>query len=525
MPVMSEGRWLELFLGANGKQDPAQPAVVIAETGTSLTYGELEDRSTRLARYLTEHGLRRGDRLAAVCGNDLRFFEVYWAALRSGLYITPVNSHLSASEVAYIVNDSGAAAVVISGDFADAAKAALPDMPNVREKLIYGGSVEGYGDYEAAVASVSGAPLVEQPLGAEMLYSSGTTGRPKGIKPPLSDRQVHEPDAIRIANFSSLYGLDSATMFLSSAPLYHASPLRFSAVAHRLGGTVVAMQRFDATRALQFIEQFRITHSMWVPTMFVRLLKLPVETRESVDLSSLKVAIHSGAPCPEQIKRAMIDWWGPIIHESFGSTEGAGSTFIDSEEWLRKPGSVGRARMGIIHICDEAGIELPTGKIGSVYFERTAVAFAYHNDPERTLSSRHPRHETWMDTGDIGYVDADGYLFLTDRKAFTIISGGVNIYPQEVEDCLVLHRKVYDAAVVGIPDPEMGQSVKAFVQLADGAQPGPDLAAELRDFVRDRIAHYKCPRSFVFLTTLPRTPTGKLVKRLLIEGEGAAGAS
>jgi long-chain acyl-CoA synthetase len=278
--------------------------------------------------------------------------------------------------------------------------------------------------------------------------------------------------------------------------------------------------------ALQAIEKFQITHSQWVPTMFVRMLKLPGEQRQGHDLSSHRVAIHAAAPCPVEVKRAMIDWWGPILQEYYAATEGNGATFIDSGQWLTKPGSVGRAGLGTLHICREDGREVAAGEIGLVYFERDKVPFTYHNDPDKTRESQHPDHPAWTTTGDIGYLDEDGYLFLTDRRAFTIISGGVNIYPQEIENVLALHPKVFDIAVIGVPDPEMGESVKAVVQAAPGVAAGPETGAELLAFLRERIAHYKVPRSVDFVDALPRTATGKLQKgKLRAQYTNAQGVS
>ncbi|MEV8613990.1 acyl-CoA synthetase [Amycolatopsis sp. NPDC051373] len=498
-----------MYPGVHAEQFPGKPAVVVAG-GEVLTYGQLEERSARLARYLHEAGLRRGDHIALLSGNDPKVFEVYWAALRSGLYITAVNRHLSPGEVAYIVDDCGAEALIVSAGLADVAEAVVADTSKVRIRLAYRASVAGYESYEDALASVSAEPLPEQPRGMDMLYSSGTTGRPKGIKPPLPERRVDEPGDVYTAVFGTLYGFGPDTVYLSPAPVYHAAPLRFGGVVQALGGTVVLMEKFDAEQALSAIETHRVTHSQWVPTMFVRMLKLPEATRAKYDLSSQCAAVHAAAPCPIDVKRAMIDWWGPILHEYYSSTEGSGITFIDSEQWLRKPGSVGPAGVGVIRICGEHGEELPAGGIGTVYFERDALPFAYHNDPGKTAEAQHPEHPTWTTTGDVGYVDEDGFLFLTDRKAFMIISGGVNIYPQEIENALTLHPKVLDVAVVGVPDAEMGEAVQAFVEPAGEA--GPGLGDELREYLRERIAHYKVPRAFTFVDRLPRTPTGKLVK-------------
>ncbi|WP_174185722.1 acyl-CoA synthetase [Nocardia barduliensis] len=507
-----------MYPGAHVDRFPEKPAVVLAESGEVLTYRELEENSVRLARHLYDAGLRKGDHVALLSGNDPKIYEVYWAALRTGLYITAVNRHLSPSEISYIVNDCGARALIVSAGLADAAEQIVAQTPAVEIRLAFGGHVPGYKSYEDARAAASPEPLPDQPRGADMLYSSGTTGRPKGIKQPLPDRQVGDaPGDTYTAIFGPLYGFGPETVYLSPAPLYHAAPLRFGGVVHALGGTLVVMEKFDAEQALAAIERYRVTHSQWVPTMFVRMLKLDEAVRARYDVSSLRVAVHAAAPCPVDVKRAMIDWWGPILHEYYASTEANGATFIDSDQWLRKPGSVGKAGLGTIRVCGDDGAELPVGEVGTVYFERDEVPFAYHNDPAKTAEAVHPHRPTWTTTGDIGYVDEESYLFLTDRKAFMIISGGVNIYPQEVEDALALHPKVLDVAVIGVPDAEMGESVKAVVQAAPGADAGPALAAELRDYLRDRIAHYKVPRSFDFADDLPRTPTGKLVKGKLRE--------
>jgi fatty-acyl-CoA synthase len=501
-----------MYPGTHAARFPDKPAVVMADSGETLTYRELDVRSTRLARFLHDRGLRRGDHIALLTDNNPKAFEVYWAALRSGLYITAVNRHLAPAEVSYIVDDCGARALVVSASLADVAGKIVAHTPGVRIRLAYQGRIDGYGSYEDALRDGSPVPLPVQPRGADMLYSSGTTGRPKGIKSPLPDIQVHEPGDTTTAVFGAMYGFGPDTVYLSPAPIYHAAPLRFCGVVQALGGTVVLMEHFDAAQALAAIERYRVTHSQWVPTMFVRMLKLDQAVREKYDLSSLKVAVHAAAPCPVDVKRAMIDWWGPVLNEYYSSTEGAGITFITTEQWLRKPGSVGLAAVGIVRVCDDDGAELLPGEIGTVYFERDDRPFAYHNDPDKTAQAQHPQHPTWTTTGDVGYLDEDGFLFLTDRKAFMIISGGVNIYPQEIEDVLALHPKVFDLAVIGVPDPEMGESVKAVIQPAAGVAAGGELGEELRDYLRERIAHYKVPTSFDFVEELPRTPTGKLVK-------------
>ncbi|MFT4397879.1 acyl-CoA synthetase [Gordonia lacunae] len=495
--------------------NPDKIAAQIAHTDTKLTYAELEERSTRLANAFADAGLQRGDVVALLSTNHVRIFEVYWACLRSGMYLTPVNFHLSADEVAYIVDDCGATALIVSGDLGPVAQLVADSTPQVKIRMSYEGAVPGFGDYEEVLAAGSPVARESQPRGADMIYSSGTTGRPKGVKPPLPDRQVGDAGDPYVGAFGSSYAMGSETVYFSPAPLYHAAPLRFGMITQSLGGTVLLAQKFDAEECLRTVHDYRVTHTQWVPTHFVRMLRLPAEIREKYDVSSLTHAVHAAAPCPVEVKRQMIDWFGPILYEYYGSTEGNGITMIGSDEWVERPGSVGTAKLGTIHVCSDDGLERPTGEAGVVFFERDIVPFVYHNDQEKTLSAQHPEHETWSTCGDIGYVDADGYLFLLDRKAFTIISGGVNIYPQEIEDCLALHPYVHDVAVIGVPDAEYGESVMAVVQTAAGVEPSDEVADELTKYVRSKIAGYKVPRSIEFVDELPRTPTGKLVKRHL----------
>ena len=492
---------------------PDKPAMIDVGTGAVLTYRQLEDDTNQFAQFLHRHGLRRGDHIAILLENRLEFCALCWAAMRSGLYVTAVNRYLTAAEVAYIVNDCGAQVVVTSATMAPVAQALGPLIPDVRIRLMLGGTLAGWDSYEAAVAPMPTDRLAEEWLGETMLYSSGTTGRPKGVKRSLVDAKVYE--TFRSLDNIRHYGIDSDTVYLSPAPLYHAAPLSYTLSTQLAGGTVIMMAKFDAETALALIERHRVTHSQWVPTMFVRLLKLPDAVRRRHDLSSHRVAIHAAAPCPPEAKRQMIEWWGPILHEYYAGTETNGITRIDSTEWLARPGSVGRAVLGIIHICDEAGHELRTGEAGLIYFQRDTMPFAYHNDPAKTAAAQHPVHKTWTTLGDIGHVDTEGYLYLTDRAAFMIISGGVNIYPRAIEDALLAHPAVADVAVFGIPDPDMGEQVKAVVEVQPGHTADDALKAALIAHVAQHLARYMVPKSVDFIDVLPRLPTGKLYKQAL----------
>ena len=507
-----------MFPGVHSRETPDKPAVVMTGSGRVMTYRELDEESARQARYLREVvGLEVGDGVALLSDNRPECLVTYWAAQRSGLYITPINHHLTAGEIAQLLGRCRPRVLLVSSALGDLAREVASLVERVEVLLSFDGEVEGYGRYEDAVDGVSAAPLADQPRGADMLFSSGTTGGiPKGIRPPLPDRQVDEPGDPLVATFGPRYGFGPDSVYLSPAPLYHGGPLRFAVLAQALGGTVVMMEHFDPEQALAAIERFSVTHSQWVPTMFIRMLKLPDEVRLRYDVSSMRAAIHASAPCPVDVKHAMIEWWGPVLEEYYASQEAAGITMISTEEWLRKPGSVGRPVLGEVRICDELGEELPVGEVGTIYFARDHVPFVYHDDPAATSAVQHPDHETWSAPGDLGRVDEDGYLYLTDRKAFMIISGGVNIYPQEAEDLLALHPAVLDVAVIGVPDEDMGEAVKAVVQPAPGSSPGPELASDLVTYLRVRLAGYKLPRSVDFVDALPRTPTGKLAKSKLI---------
>ncbi len=502
-----------MYIGTHARRAPDHPALIIGSSGEILTYRELDERSNRLARLLQAQGVRRGDTVAMFMENNPRFMEVVWAARRSGLYLTAVNRYLTSDEAAYIIDDSDAAVLISSHAMAEVAAALPGRLPRCRRFLMVDGTIAGWSAYEAAVADFASGPPEEEWLGELMLYSSGTTGRPKGVRRELRDAKVGEDDLLlRVVQG---YGFGEDTVYLSPAPMYHAAPLAFSLGVQHTGGTVIMMPHFDAAESLELIQRYRVTHSQWVPTMFVRMLKMPESGRRRFDLSSHRCAIHAAAPCPVDVKRAMIDWWGPILEEYYGGTEGNGLTRISSADWLSHPGSVGRAVIGVLHICDEAGNELPVAEPGTVYFERDTMPFAYHKDPERTAAAQHPIHPNWSTLGDVGYVDADGYLYLTDRKAFMIISGGVNIYPREVEDVLIGHPSVRDVAVFGIPDPEMGEQVKAVVEVMDDVVPCDALAMELIAYGRANLAHFKVPKSVDFIDALPRLPTGKLYKQAL----------
>src|SRR5271155_532698 len=505
-----------MYPGEHARTRADQPAVVMAGSGETMSYRELEARANRLAHFLRSAGLRRLDHYAIFMENQARFVECCAAGERSGLYYTCVNSYLTAPELAYIVNNSLSKALITSEAKRDIALAALADCPRVELCLIVDGPGEGtrVRNLGEATADCPPTPIPGESLGAAMLYSSGTTGRPKGVLRPLPDRSPAEPLSL-IAARLNLWRFREGQIYLSPAPLYHSAPLAGVSGTIRRGGTAVVIERFDAERFLALVEQYRVTHTQLVPTMFSRMLKLPESARRACDLSSLEVAIHAAAPCPIPVKRAMIDWWGPIILEYYSATEAMGMTLCDSGEWLAHPGTVGRSVYGELHVLDDAMREAPTGETGKLWF-KTASPFEYFNDPVKTAEAN--SSDGAMSTvGDIGYVDGEGYLYLTDRASFMIISGGVNIYPQECENLLVTHPKVADAAVFGAPNGEMGEEVKAVVQLAPGVEPGPDMEAELIAFCRANLAHVKCPRSIDFEPELARLPTGKLYKASLRE--------
>jgi long-chain acyl-CoA synthetase len=487
----------------------------MAGSGEVVTYAELNDRSNRLAQLFFSAGLRFGDHIAVLMENRAEYFEPCWAAQRSGLLFTCINSHFNADEVAYILDDCDAQVLVVSDGLRDVAVELLDKMPRVKVRLMAGSDlVDGYESYADARDRYPASPLDEELEGSRMLYSSGTTGRPKGVKYKITRQRVGD-QPVEMGMMTAVWGMDGDAIYLSPAPLYHSAPLFYSMSTMRLGGTVITMEHFDPEQTLALIEQYRVTHAQFVPTMFVRMLKLPDEVRTKYDLSSLKVVLHAAAPCSVETKRKMIDWWGPIIDEYYAATEGTGATYISSPDWLAHPGSVGRSMLGPIHILDESGEPQPVGEVGTVWFEPppNRPGFEYHKDAQKTLDSFNDKG--WSTVGDMGYLDTDDYLFLTDRRTFMIVSGGVNIYPQEAENLLIDHPKVYDVAVFGIPDPEMGERVHAVVQPTTWDDAGPALEKELLEHCRGHLSHYKCPQAVDFDPELPREQTGKLYKRLL----------
>jgi acyl-coenzyme A synthetase/AMP-(fatty) acid ligase len=499
---------------------PDRPALIYGDGEHVETYGELEERSRRLGVLLRRFGLEPGDCVAVLGGNEDWFFDLFWACHRTGLFFTPVNWHLQRDEVEYIVENCDAKAFLAHPRFAETALSVAKALPKLAVSASVGGAIPGLVSLEDALADVPADAALENELeGSVMLYSSGTTGRPKGVRRPLPQVPAgHLPFVAQAIGLVSLFGMKEGETYISPAPLYHAAPLAFSAANHRIGATTVIMRRFDPEDALRLIERYRVQNSQWVPTHFIRLLRLPEEVRKRYDVSSLKCAVHAAAPCPVPVKEAMIDWWGDAIVEYYAGTEGGG-TLIRAQEWLAHKGSVGRHWAGgKIHLLDEEGKEV-TGprKEGAIYFEAPpdpAARFRYYKDDKKTEGTY--RGDLYT-IGDIGYLDEEGYLYLTDRQSNMIISGGVNIYPQETENHLVTHPKVHDVAVIGVPHPEMGEEVKAVVVPAPGATPGPALEDELVAFCRAGIAHYKCPRTIDFVTELPRTETGKMQKRKLRE--------
>ena len=505
-----------MFPGAIAVDAPDRPAVIMATTGQIITFKELDDGANRLSQVLRNAGLKTGDHIAFCIENHPQYFEILWGCHYAGLIYTACSSRLTTDELSYIINDCGAKAFITSKYKSEQAAQVFKTTPNVSLRLMLDGTIDGYDSYEATVAKAPANELNNRVDGVDMLYSSGTTGRPKGIKLSLAMTPVGTATGLGTL-CSMLFGIDKDSTYLSPAPLYHAAPLRFTMTTHRLGGTTIIMEHFDAEEYLRLVAKHKVTHSQLVPTMFVRMLKLDESVRKQFDTSSLKCAIHAAAPCPIEVKKKMIDWWGPIIHEYYAGSEGNGFVYCNSDQWLAHPGTVGVAINATVHICGDDGAELPLNEPGTIYFE-SKVDFEYHNDPEKTKNSRDSLGRGWTTLGDVGYIDKDNFLYLTDRKAFMIISGGVNIYPQEAENILINHPSVVDVAVFGVPNDEFGEEVKAVVQPAKmptTPEQVAELERELKAFCRASLADLKCPRSIDFRTELPRHPTGKLYKRIL----------
>jgi long-chain acyl-CoA synthetase len=509
-----------MYPGKYAQQHADRPAFIMADSGESLTYAALESRSNHLAHLLRAHGLKRLDHYAVFMENNRYYIESCVAGERAGLYYTCINAYLTPEEMAYVLTNSESTVLITSTEKLAVARQALADCPKVKLCLVTGGGpglAEQAGsarvvDFDEAIAGLPDTPIVDEWLGTAMLYSSGTTGRPKGVLRPLPDNPPSQPLPLFVF-LSKLWQCEEGMIYLSPAPLYHSAPLANVSLAIRHGGTVIVMEHFDPRHYLDLVAKYRVTHTQLVPTMFSRMLKLPPEERSQADVSTLKIAIHAAAPCPVQVKEQMIDWWGPIIHEYYGATEGLGFTACDSAEWLSHRGTVGKVLLGDIHIFDEQMQPVPKGQSGEIWF-KTASPFVYFNDPERTALTRSP-DGTMSTVGDMGYLDDEGFLYLTDRSTFMIISGGVNVYPQECENLLITHPKVADAAVFGVPNEDLGEEVKAVVQTASGVAHTPELAAELINFCRSHLAHLKCPKTVDFTEQLPRLPTGKLYKRTL----------
>jgi long-chain acyl-CoA synthetase len=494
------------------EKDPKALALVTPDERL-VSRGELAAASNRFARGLRALGLVPGDAVAVVLENSQPFVELYLACFQAGLYLVPINNHLAGPEIAYIVGNSEAKVFVTSPRFRDAVEKALPELKLPATHRFSVGALPGFRAYEELSAGQSDAVLENRTAGAVMNYTSGTTGRPKGVRRPLSGM---DPDLIGtlFTGFQQMFGVkpEDGNVHITGSPLYHTAVLMFASAAMHLGHPVVLMEKWTPEAMLQRIDKYKVTTSHMVPTQFHRLLQLPQEVRRRYDCSSTRTMVHAAAPCPPDIKRRMIEWWGDSIWEYYAATEGGG-TIVSPQEWMKKPGTVGRAWANSeIKIFDDEGNECPTGTPGTVYMLRGQADFEYYKDKEKTDKARRGKYFT---VGDIGYLDADGYLFLCDRKADMIISGGVNIYPAEIESVLLTHPKVGDVAVFGIPHEEWGEEVKAVIEPIDGVKGGDALTAEILDFLKDRLARYKTPKTIDYVAEMPRDPNGKLYKRKL----------
>ena len=500
---------------AHAATRPDHPAVIMAGSGAIMTYGEMDAEANRFARLLRAHGIghtaKGGDAFAVLLENRVEYYVLAWGSQRVGTMLVPVSTRLTGPEIAYILRDSEAKILVTSTRFSEVLSTIRAECPDLEILVMDSGEAD---DFAAELSRHSADAVDDQHAGQNMLYSSGTTGRPKGVKPaPPEDSDPQAPvPLVGLATMGVGWPSDGSMVYLSPAPLYHAAPLAWSSVVHRLGGTVVVMEKFDPEDALRAIETYKVTDSQWVPTHFVRFLKLDPAIRTKYNLSSHQRALHAAAPCPVPIKREMIEWWGPIVNEYYAGSEGIGMTFTNSDMWMANPGTVGVAIHGKVHVCGPDGEELPTGQDGLIFFENDILP-TYHNDKAKTAEAMSA--QGWMTLGDIGHLNENGFLFLTDRKSHMIISGGVNIYPQEIENLLVTHDKVMDAAVIGAPDPDLGERVVAVVQPIDMAEAGGAFEDELREFLAPNLARIKMPKLFDFRPDLPREANGKLYKREL----------
>jgi long-chain acyl-CoA synthetase len=486
---------------------------VVDPDGTELSYGQFVADADRYAKGLQALGLRAGSCVAMMLPNGADALALFFAAFETGLYIVPVNWHLAAAEVAHILKDSGAGTFVADERFAQAAVGAA-DLAGIAADARFGvGEVPGFTPLSELGATESAGPPADRTAGGPMVYTSGTSGRPKGVRRPLTGADPYEVP-LASSGFFALFGIKpfDGHVHICCSPLYHTAVLNFSTISLQLGHPVVLMDKFDAEEMLRLISTYKCTHSHMVPTQFRRLLALLDDVRSKYDVSSLRAMIHGAAPCPHEVKRKMLDWWGPVVIEYYAASEGGGAV-ITGEEWLRKPGSVGKPwPYSEIKILDDDKQELPVGEPGMVYMRMGNSQFSYYNDEKKTQEARAGNLFT---VGDIGYLDEDGYLYLHDRKSDMIISGGVNIYPAEVESALAVHPAVGDAAVFGIPHEEWGEEVKAVIEPAPGYTPGPELTGELLDFLGGRVAKFKLPKSIDYVEKLPRQDNGKLYKRKL----------
>lgn len=500
---------------AFARKNPNKPALIMGETGEVITFSELDAKSNQVAHLLRQHGLNIGDKVAICLENHPMYLVLAWGAQRAGLFMTTLPYRLTAPEIAYILQDSGARVMFGSENLAHVLDEVSKVAPTVTEFRFDG---HGIKDLDAALNRMPKTPIADERGGTDLLYSSGTTGKPKAVDVGLPvDPAI---DARHwIGDMIEAFGATEESVFLSPAPLYHAAPIRWTMAFQRIGATVVVMEKFEPEKALAIIEKYKVTDSQWVPTHFVRMLDLPDAVRTRYDLSTHKNATHAAAPCPVGIKQAMINWWGPIILEYYGASEGIGFTMIDSPDWLKHPGSVGKALIGTIHVCDDQGDEVAVRQEGQIYFESERT-FSYLNAPEKTREC-YNKHG-WASVGDVGWVDEEGYLYLTDRKSYMIISGGVNIYPQEIENLLIMHPQVLDVAVIGAPDKDMGERVVAVITPRNMNDAGPELAAHLTQWLEPQLSRVKVPRQIDFRADLPREPTGKLLKRKLRDEYRAA---